>query len=35
MEFNKILWQAVRGENAIMPAPVRSAFIVAIPKNEN
>ena len=35
MEFNKILWQAVKGENAIMPAPVRSAFIVAIPKNEN
>ena len=34
MEFNKILWQAVKGENAIMPAPVRSAFIVAIPKNE-
>jgi hypothetical protein len=35
MEFNKILWQAVKGENAIMPAPVRSAFIVAISKNEN
>lgn len=32
MEFNKILWQAVKGENAIMPAPVRSAFILAISK---
>ena len=28
MEFNQILWQAVKGENAIMPAPKRSAFLI-------
>ncbi len=27
VEFNEILWKAVKGENSEMPAPVRSAFV--------
>lgn len=27
-EFNKVIWQAVKGENSVMPAPKRSAFII-------
>ncbi len=27
LEFNKVLWQAVKGENSEMPAPKRSAFL--------
>ena len=30
--FNEIIWQAVRGANSVMPAPVRSAFILPRPK---
>ena len=30
--FNEIIWQAVRGADAVMPAPVRSAFILPRPK---
>lgn len=26
-EFNEVLWKAVKGENAIMPAPKRAAFL--------
>lgn len=26
-EYNKIIWKAVRGENAVVPAPVHSAFV--------
>ena len=27
IEFNEIIWKAVRGEHSVMPAPVRSAFV--------
>lgn len=27
IEFNEIIWKAIRGENSEMPAPVRSAFV--------
>ena len=27
MEFNEVIWKAVKGENSVMPAPVRSAFL--------
>jgi DNA-binding beta-propeller fold protein YncE len=26
-EFNEILWKAIKGENTVMPAPVRSSFV--------
>ncbi|MBN2615711.1 MAG: bifunctional YncE family protein/alkaline phosphatase family protein [Bacteroidales bacterium] len=26
-EFNKIIWKAVKGKNAVVPAPVHSAFV--------
>jgi len=25
--FNRIIWQSVRGEGSIMPAPVHAAFV--------
>jgi hypothetical protein len=27
VEFNEIIWKAIRGANSEMPAPVRSAFV--------
>ena len=30
--FNDVIWKAVRGADAVMPAPVRSAFILPRPK---
>ena len=27
IEFNEIIWKAIRGANSEMPAPVRSAFV--------
>jgi len=29
IEFNEIIWKAVKGRNAVMPPPVRSAFVHA------
>jgi hypothetical protein len=26
MEFNEIIWKAIRGSDSAMPAPVRSVF---------
>jgi len=26
-EYNKILWKAIKGEEAVVPAPVHSAFV--------
>ena len=26
-EFSEVIWKAVKGENSIMPAPKRSAFV--------
>jgi YVTN family beta-propeller protein len=30
VEFNEIIWKAIRGANSEMPAPVRSAFVRAV-----
>jgi len=30
IEFNEIIWKAVRGADSVMPAPVRSAFVRTI-----
>ena len=27
LEFNEIIWKAVRGEHSVMPAPRRAAFL--------
>jgi len=32
LELNEIIWKAVKGENAVMPSPRRSAFVQVIPK---
>jgi YVTN family beta-propeller protein len=34
LAFNKIIWQAVRGENSEMPAPKRSAFLMVSLKKD-
>lgn len=34
LEFNQILWKAVKGENSNMPAPKRSAFLIVNKKYE-
>jgi DNA-binding beta-propeller fold protein YncE len=34
LEFNEVLWKAVRGESSEMPAPRRGAFLRAIPEKE-
>ncbi|HEX3730357.1 MAG TPA: hypothetical protein VHV47_11175, partial [Opitutaceae bacterium] len=33
--FNQVLWQAMRGENAIVPAPVHAAFVRPIPGGDD
>ncbi len=30
--LNEVMWRSVRGENSVMPAPVRAAFVLATPK---
>jgi hypothetical protein len=30
-ELNEILWKAVRGRDAVMPPPVRAAFVRSLP----
>ena len=27
LEFNEVIWKAIKGINAVMPAPKRAAFI--------
>ncbi|GAA3965679.1 bifunctional YncE family protein/alkaline phosphatase family protein [Mucilaginibacter dorajii] len=34
IELNEVVWKSVKGENAIMPAPKRSAFVLLEPKKE-
>ncbi len=29
LELNRVIWKSVKGENSIMPAPKRSAFVIA------
>jgi YVTN family beta-propeller protein len=33
-ELNEILWQAVRGGGAVMPPPVRAAFVRPVPEDD-
>jgi YVTN family beta-propeller protein len=35
LELNQIIWRAVRGENAVMPAPRRSAFVRLDPVSDD
>ncbi|MEO6724996.1 MAG: beta-propeller fold lactonase family protein [Blastocatellia bacterium] len=35
IEFNEIIWKAVRGANSQMPAPVRSAFVRAVEDDDD
>lgn len=35
VEFNEIIWKSVRGANAVMPAPVRSAFVRSIDNDDD
>jgi len=35
IEFNEIIWKAIRGEHSQMPAPVRSAFVRAVEDNDD
>ena len=34
IEFNEIIWKSVKGANSQMPAPVRSAFVRAVDKDD-
>ena len=34
-EMNEVIWKAVKGEGAVMPAPKRSAFVIVEKKKEN
>jgi hypothetical protein len=33
--MNDITWKAVKGENAIMPSPVRAAFVKPVKKADD
>jgi hypothetical protein len=35
IEFNEIIWRAVRGADSVMPAPVRSAFVRSINEDDD
>jgi len=35
VEFNEIIWKAVRGADSEMPAPVRSAFVQITDSDED
>ncbi|MFZ4984815.1 MAG: beta-propeller fold lactonase family protein [Blastocatellia bacterium] len=35
IEFNEIIWRAVRGADSVMPAPVRSAFVRSIDDDDD
>jgi len=34
VEFNEIIWKAVKGADSDMPAPVRSAFVQVLPEDD-
>jgi len=34
IDLNEVIWKFVKGENSIMPAPKRSAFVILEPKKE-
>jgi hypothetical protein len=33
VEFNEIIWKAVKGADSEMPAPIRSAFVQVPPED--
>ncbi len=33
--MNEVIWKAVKGESAVMPAPKRSAFVVVEKKKDD
>jgi hypothetical protein len=33
--LNEVIWRSVRGADSKMPAPVRAAFIVPVPKRDD
>jgi len=35
LELNDVIWKYVKGENAVMPAPKRSAFVLPVKKNKD
>lgn len=34
-EMNEVIWKAVKGENSVMPAPKRSAFVILEKKKKD
>lgn len=34
-DMNEVIWKSIKGENAIMPAPKRSAFVILQPKKDD
>jgi len=34
-EFNEVLWKAVKGENAVMPAPKRAGFVKQVDRDKD
>jgi hypothetical protein len=34
IELNEIIWRSIKGENSMMPAPIRSAFVRPIEKRD-
>jgi hypothetical protein len=34
LEFSEVIWKAVKGENSVMPAPRRSAFVKVVDKDD-
>lgn len=34
LEFSEVIWKAVKGENSVMPAPRRSAFVRVVDKDD-
>jgi hypothetical protein len=35
LELNEVIWKYVKGENSIMPAPKRSAFVILEQKKDD
>jgi exonuclease V gamma subunit len=35
LELNEVIWKYVKGENSIMPAPKRSAFVILEQKKKD
>ena len=34
-KLNEIIWRSVRGQDSVMPAPTRAAFVQAQPKKDD